>query len=134
LHGEKEARENGVELNVKTLTTSKNNESLYKDEFYRDKSNVDAVICNPSELKELLINHTNHKAVICLNDAVLEQVLIVCKELKLSIPDDISIISFDDTSISRQATPPITSVLVPKNAMGQGAVKLLSEIIEKKRK
>lgn len=134
LHSEKEATEKGLKLNIKTLSTSRNNESLYKDDFYSDKTNEDKVICNPNELKQFLKNHSEYQAIVCLNDAILEQAIKVCQDLNLNVPSDISIISFDDTSIAKSSVPPITSVLMPKNAMGQGAVNLLSEIIEKKRK
>ncbi|MFS0615945.1 LacI family DNA-binding transcriptional regulator [Lederbergia ruris] len=48
----------------------------------------------------------------------------------LSIPEDISIISFDDIEMSEFITPPLTTVRVYKEEMGRIAVKLLIQRME----
>lgn len=68
-------------------------------------------------------------ALICAND---ETALNVCDALKkegLSIPGDISVTGFDNIEDASRGIPPLTTVHVPKEAMGRAAVeKLLSRI------
>lgn len=49
------------------------------------------------------------------------------QELGLSIPDDISVISFDDIEMSEFVNPRLTTVRVHKEEMGRIAVKLMLE-------
>lgn len=52
------------------------------------------------------------------------------QEYGLSIPEDISIVSFDDIEMSEFVTPPLTTVRVHKEEMGRVAVKLLIQRME----
>ena len=47
----------------------------------------------------------------------------------LQIPDDLSVISFDDTEIARGYQPPLTSVSYRRYEEGQWAVKMLVDQI-----
>lgn len=50
-------------------------------------------------------------------------------EENLSIPDDISIIAFDDIDFAKYLQAPLTVIRQPENMMGEAAVKLLFEDI-----
>jgi len=52
------------------------------------------------------------------------------QEKGLTIPNDISIISFDDLEMSPYINPPLTTVRVHKEELGRIAVKLLSERVK----
>ncbi|MEM1505615.1 LacI family DNA-binding transcriptional regulator [Domibacillus sp. 8LH] len=52
-------------------------------------------------------------------------------ELNLNVPDEVSIIGFDDTVLSTICEPPLTTVAQPIEEMGEKAVELLIEEIEK---
>ncbi|MCM3791511.1 LacI family transcriptional regulator [Domibacillus indicus] len=54
-------------------------------------------------------------------------------ELNLNVPDEVSIIGFDDTVLSTICEPPLTTVAQPIEEMGEKAVELLIEEIEKKK-
>lgn len=54
----------------------------------------------------------------------------VFREAGLRIPEDISIISFNDTPLSALIDPPLTSINAHLSDMGEAAVKLLAERIE----
>jgi DNA-binding LacI/PurR family transcriptional regulator len=41
------------------------------------------------------------------------------------VPDDVSIVGFDDTSLAEMVTPRLTTVRLPAAAAGQAAVRLL---------
>jgi LacI family transcriptional regulator len=51
------------------------------------------------------------------------------KDNKLNIPDDISIIGFDDIDLAKIATPPLTTIRVYKEEMGSIAVRKLINLI-----
>lgn len=50
-------------------------------------------------------------------------------EFNLKIPDDISIVGFDDIDLARMAIPPLTTIRVYKEELGSVAVRNLREII-----
>jgi LacI family transcriptional regulator len=52
------------------------------------------------------------------------------RELRFSIPEDLSVVSFDDTPLLRHLVVPFTAVRMPDNDMGLRAVDLLHELIE----
>jgi LacI family transcriptional regulator len=49
----------------------------------------------------------------------------VCYDIGIRIPDDLSIIGYDDIEHSRHASPPLTTVRVDKELMGRLAVRHL---------
>jgi LacI family transcriptional regulator len=64
-------------------------------------------------------------AVIAYNDMVAIGAMDAIKQKGLSIPDDISIIGFDDISLSAEVMPPLTTMQVPKELMGKLAAETL---------
>jgi LacI family transcriptional regulator len=57
-------------------------------------------------------------ALVCTNDYIATGALIEAKELHLAIPEDLSIVGFDDTDMSAHLDPPLTTVRVPSQLMG----------------
>jgi len=64
-------------------------------------------------------------AVFCMNDYSGWGVYQACRELKLRIPEDVSVIAFDDSDITRAMTPPMTVVAQRTEELGRVAVELL---------
>ncbi|MCQ5134628.1 substrate-binding domain-containing protein, partial [Coprococcus eutactus] len=54
-----------------------------------------------------------------------------CSEFGYRVPDDISVIGFDDMPYSQYLTPELTTVRKPTETMIQKGIKRLLEIIEK---
>jgi LacI family transcriptional regulator len=52
------------------------------------------------------------------------------RELRFNVPADLSVVSFDDSSILRHLAVPLTAMRMPDHAMGLMAVELLHERIE----
>jgi DNA-binding LacI/PurR family transcriptional regulator len=46
------------------------------------------------------------------------------------VPEDIAVIGFDDSPLSEEARPPLTTVRQPIDALGRAAVELLTGQIE----
>ncbi len=64
-------------------------------------------------------------AIFCANDLMALGALEAARQLGLHIPEQLSIVGYDDQEIARHAHPPLTTVLLPNYAMGQWAVERL---------
>ncbi|MCH8189706.1 MAG: substrate-binding domain-containing protein [Proteobacteria bacterium] len=60
-------------------------------------------------------------AVFCANDIQAIGAMMECRETGLRVPEDISIVGFDDLPIAQCTTPQLTTVRVPAHEMGRRA-------------
>lgn len=65
------------------------------------------------------------KALICLNDRVALGAYQALCEAGLAIPQDVSVLSFDDSDLAAWLRPQLTSISLPHYQLGQRAVELL---------
>ncbi len=82
--------------------------------------------------KELNKRGVDFSAVIACNDAMAIGAMQFFKETGKQIPEEISIIGFDDIEIDLYQDPPLSTISVPKIDMGQDAFQLMIEILEKR--
>lgn len=66
-------------------------------------------------------------AIFCSNDGMAAGVIEAARELRISIPGDISLVGFDDDPIAQRLTPPLTTVRQPLGEMGAEACRLLAD-------
>jgi len=104
---------------IEYIILDKPQKSQLDDDIYE---NDDLVICNPSDLKTLL-KKNRECSIVCLNDVILKYTLKLLNELNLKVPDDVSLVSFDNTSVSIENN--ITSINIDKMELGKQATKLL---------
>jgi LacI family transcriptional regulator, repressor for deo operon, udp, cdd, tsx, nupC, and nupG len=71
-------------------------------------------------------------AVFCSNDEMALGAMQAIKAKGLKIPDDISVIGFDDIHFARYADPPLTTLAQPKEELGGEAMTMLIEILAHK--
>jgi len=64
-------------------------------------------------------------ALLCLNDRIAFGAYQALADAGLSVPDDISVISFDDDELASYLRPGLTTIGLPHEAMGEKAVQLL---------
>ena len=69
-------------------------------------------------------------AVFCANDHVAVGVVHAARSMGLHLPNELSIVGFDDIDLSAQAQPPLTTMQVDKVNMGRMAVQLLANRVE----
>ena len=69
-------------------------------------------------------------AVSCYNDLVAVGVCRALRELGLSVPDDVSVVGFDDIPLTEFLPTPLTTIRVPKFRMGQLAAEMLIRHVE----
>lgn len=64
-------------------------------------------------------------AVACGNDLIAIGVLSTLESAGVSVPDDVSVVGFDDISFASMISPALTTVRMPFKEMGRQAVRLL---------
>ncbi|SEM49163.1 LacI family transcriptional regulator, repressor for deo operon, udp, cdd, tsx, nupC, and nupG [Luteibacter sp. UNCMF331Sha3.1] len=68
-------------------------------------------------------------ALFCSNDEMAIGAMRALISRGLRIPEDVSVVGFDDIRYSRYTSPPLTTVSQPKNALGREAMTMLIEIL-----
>jgi DNA-binding LacI/PurR family transcriptional regulator len=71
-------------------------------------------------------------AVLAMSDAIAVGVLRAARDLGLSIPDDLSVVGFDDIDLAVRTHPPLTTVHQPIRRKGEEAVRLLLTVVERR--
>jgi len=80
---------------------------------------------NSLHIRDWLDDPERPTAIIAANDETAMWTLRVCRQAKISIPEDLSVIGFDDIPISIHLNPALTTLLVNKEFMGRLAVQRL---------
>ena len=70
--------------------------------------------------------------VLAMSDAMAIGVLRAARELGLRVPEDLSVVGFDDIDISQHTNPPLTTVHQPIRLKGESAVRLLLSVVERR--
>jgi LacI family transcriptional regulator len=68
-------------------------------------------------------------AILAFNDSMAVGAIRVARELGLSVPDELSVVGFDDTVEAEIAHPPLTTVRQPLRELGRMAVDLLFRLM-----
>jgi DNA-binding LacI/PurR family transcriptional regulator len=69
-------------------------------------------------------------ALFCVNDEMAAGALRAAHGLGLSVPRDLSVVGFDDITMSNYTDPPLTTVGVVKDELGRRAIARLVELVE----
>ncbi len=68
-------------------------------------------------------------AIFCFNDIMALAAISTFRSNGLSVPEDISVVGYDNIELAAYFSPPLTTVHQPKKRLGKTAVKLLLERI-----
>ena len=82
------------------------------------------------QFKSVIVTQERPTALLCANDISAFKVYEILSEVGLKIPEDVSIIGFDNVPKSEWVSPPLSTVHIPKTDMGERAVDLLIKRIE----
>jgi len=69
-------------------------------------------------------------AVLAYNDLVAVGILSRLAELGVRVPDELSVVGFDDIPLATMVTPPLTTVAAPTELAGRAAVEVLLDGLE----
>jgi len=77
--------------------------------------------------RELLETEPRITAIVALNDTMAIGALSVLRERNIAVPNEISVVGFDDMPIARDVTPPLTTVRLPLVEIGVRAITIALE-------
>ena len=64
--------------------------------------------------------------IVCSHDILAHSVCVHCKELGLRVPEDISILGYDDIPLCRYTVPPLTTIRQDRTNLGKSALYALT--------
>ncbi|MFG6150307.1 GntR family transcriptional regulator [Halobacillus sp. B23F22_1] len=83
------------------------------------------------ELTQLLTHiEARPTAIVCYNDELAIRLINVLREKNMKVPQDISIVGFDNSFLTELSEVKLTSVQHPKAELGQTAAKLILDMIK----
>jgi len=85
-------------------------------------------------MKALLEKTRDFTAIFCFNDIAAIGAIRALKDAGLSVPNDVSVVGFDDILSAAYATPSLTTVRQPLEEMGRRGAKILLERIADREK
>ncbi len=80
-------------------------------------------------LKYLSASEDQISAVFAHNDPAACGIMVAAQELGRKIPEDLSVVGFDNTFFAQLTYPPLTSVELPKRLIGKRSVELLVRLM-----
>jgi LacI family transcriptional regulator len=80
-----------------------------------------------------LLEEQHPSALICLNDRLALGAYQALDDRGLSVPGDVSVVSFDDHSIAQWIRPKLTTVALPHYELGRKAAEVLFEEVARRR-
>jgi LacI family transcriptional regulator len=78
----------------------------------------------------LLAEPRRPTAIFCANDLMALGAIEAVKQMGLRVPEDVSVMGYDDQEISRHTHPPLTTVVLPNYEMGRVAVETLLAMVQ----
>lgn len=70
-------------------------------------------------------------AVVCANDIIAANVIDECRRCGLRVPEDVSVIGFDDIPLATITEPPLTTIRQNRKNIGMLAMTVLGELYER---
>jgi LacI family transcriptional regulator len=79
--------------------------------------------------RELLSADPRPSALLCANDLMALGAIEAAAELGLAVPDDVSIMGYDDQELARYTHPPLSTLVLPNYEMGRHAAEILIDAV-----
>lgn len=105
---------------LKALSDHRITRTYIENSLLQEKSAYEATL-------RLLQRAPEVTAIFACNDDTAAAAIRAVKDMRLRVPEDVSILGFDDTGIAANSEPPITTIRVDKELMGALAVRQLYE-------
>lgn len=114
-----EERQRAFENAIKEYHIACNDKLMARDSFVADSAHHHV----PTFLKE------GATAIVCGNDLLAQGAIEACKNAGYHVPEDISIIGFDNIPIAATTKPPLTTISQQRNELGRCAYFTLYSLI-----
>ncbi|SPH18273.1 HTH-type transcriptional repressor CytR [Defluviimonas aquaemixtae] len=96
-------------------------------EFHETSLSVEG---GKSVIREILTRHSGVTAVLCFSDVLALGAYFGLSEAGLRIPDDMSVMGFDNLDWAKDAMPPLTTIDLPAAGMGREVASQLVDHLE----
>ena len=83
-------------------------------------------------LEDALRKYAQTDGIFASSDVIAAQALQACRKLRISVPDQMKIIGFDDMQIATITTPQLTTIHQPVKEMAEIAISLLHDAVQEK--
>lgn len=110
-------RTNGITLNPNHIITYKT-----EDKYHQPKVELAKILELPVKDRPT--------AIVCYNDELAVALLDVVREKGIRIPEDISIVGFDDSFLAEVSEVKLTSIKHPQTELGEAAGKMILDIVK----
>ena len=80
-----------------------------------------------SQLPEFILAWPELDALVCVSDELACGALYECQRRRIKVPDDLAVVGFGDSDVSRVCQPPLTTMAVPHRKIGLEAGRALLE-------
>ena len=68
-------------------------------------------------------------AIVCANDLIAQGVIEYCDAHNVRVPEDVSVVGFDNMPIAATTQPPLTTISQQRNELGRCAYVILNSLI-----
>lgn len=127
----------GVEYVTKHIKLGERRELVFRDFLYqRNKLQTKFIHVGDFTIEsgyklmtEALQRKTRAEAYFCANDSIAFGALRAIHEAELQVPQDIALVGFNDNPSSAYTYPPLTTVHVPTEFMGEEALRSIQQIL-----
>ena len=110
----------------------------FRNALQRLQMETEAAVCSVPEINDITPEYMKRffqdnpfcTAVICRNDLAAMRVIQSCAKLGVRIPEDFSVIGFDDIASSAFTSPALTTIRQPLETAAEETVKLLLNMLE----
>jgi len=86
-----------------------------------------------SAVRVILAQSSIPTAIFCSNDLIAMGAMSALEEAGVKVPEDVSVVGFDDIFFARLCRPPLTTVRIPREQLGELAFKALHKMSLSKR-
>ncbi|WP_405096683.1 GntR family transcriptional regulator [Oceanobacillus sp. FSL H7-0719] len=96
--------------------------------------NTEEKMTKPREELEKILDQTNNElptAIVCYNDENAMLLLESLRKRNIKVPDDISLVGYDDSMLSRVSEVKLTTIKHPQKEMGEAAAEMMLRLLEK---
>ncbi len=100
------------------------------EESYSDGDEGWSAEAGYAAMSRLLARHPDLTAVFCANDLLAIGALSALSENGRRVPEDVSVVGFDDTELARHSSPPLTTMKIHSRDMARTAARRLLERVE----
>lgn len=108
-------RSNGIPINPNNIITFNTEEKLVK----------------PREQLEKILEESNDlpTAIVCYNDEIAMILLDSLRKRNLKVPEDISMVGYDNSVLSRVSEVKLTTIRHPQSEMGEAAARMMLDLL-----